>query len=81
MDTLGTLAFGIGQPGVPLADEAFANFARNQLGALASVADIAILKRLVFQAHCMVLAQLREQVSHPDVNEKGSCRLLSVKHA
>ena len=69
MDTLGTLAFGIGQPGVPLADDAFNNFARNQLGALASVADIANLKRLIFEAHCMVLAQLREQVSHPDVNE------------
>ena len=69
MDTLGTLAFGIGQPGVPLADDAFNNFARNQLGALASVADIATLKRLIFEAHCMVLAQLREQVSHPDVNE------------
>ncbi len=41
MDTLGTLAFGTGQPGVPLADDAFANFARNQLGALASVADMA----------------------------------------
>ena len=69
MDTLGTLAFGIGQPGVPVPEDAFNAFARNQLGALASVADMAILKRLVFESHCMVLAQLREQVSHPDINE------------
>ena len=65
-DTLGKLAFSIGQPGVPLVEAEFAQFANNSLGAMANVADTAILKRLVFEGHTMVLSQLREQVSNPD---------------
>ncbi len=45
--TLGTLAFGVGQPGVALVDGEFQTFARNSLGALASIAEISTLKRLV----------------------------------
>ncbi len=64
-ETLGTLAFGVGQPGVALIDGEFQTFARNCLGALASIAEISTLKRLVFESHTMLLAQLREQVSNP----------------
>lgn len=67
-ETLGTLAFGVGQPGTALIDAEFQAFARNCLGALASVAEISTLKRLVFESHTMLLAQLREQVSNPQAS-------------
>ena len=35
---------------------------------MASLADISILKRLVFESHTMLLAQLREQVANPEAN-------------
>ena len=50
-ETLGTLAFGVGQPGVALVDGDFQTFARNCLGALASVAETSTLKHLVFESH------------------------------
>ena len=67
-ETLGTLAFGVGQPGVALVDSQFQTFARNCLGALATIAEISTLKRLVFESHAMLLAQLREQVSNPQAS-------------
>ncbi len=88
LDTLGTMAFGVGQPGVPETetDDAFSSFARGQLGGLASVADMAILKRLLFESHCMALAQLCEQVRNPEVSEirklpaiEGEARMAALK--
>ena len=67
-ETLGTLACGVGQPGVALVDGEFQTFARNCLGALASIAGIPTLKRLVLESHTMLLAQLREQVSNPQAS-------------
>ncbi len=67
-ETLGTLAFGMGQPGVALVDGEFQTFARNCLGALASIAEISTLKRLVYENHTMPLVQLREQVSNPQAS-------------
>ncbi len=48
----------------------FQTFARNclGLGALATIAEISTLKRLVFESHTMLLAQLREQVSNPQAS-------------
>ena len=46
-------------------DGEFQTFARNCLGALATIAEIYTVKRLVFESHTMLLAQLREQVSNP----------------
>ena len=62
LDTMGKLAFSIGQPGQPLDNTDFENYARNTLGALMSQADAAVLKRLVFEGHTLVLGQLRELV-------------------
>ena len=67
-ETLGTLAFGVGQPGVSLVDGEFETFARNCLGASASIAEISTLKRPVFESHAMLLAHLREQVSNPQAS-------------
>ena len=66
LDTMGKLAFSIGQPGQPLDNTDFENYARNTLGALMSQADAAVLKRLVFEGHTLVLGQLRELVTDPD---------------
>ena len=66
-ETIGMLAFAIGQPGVPLVEDAMIQqFARTTFGVAASMADVTALKRMVFESHTLVLAQLREQVSNPD---------------
>lgn len=65
-ETIGMLAFAIGQPGVALVDDAIQAFARNTFGAGAAMSDVTALKRMVFESHTMVLAQLREQVSNPE---------------
>ena len=67
-ETSGMLAFAIGQPGVPLVDDSIQAFARNTFGAGAAMADVTALKRMVFESHTMVLAQLREQVSNPEAS-------------
>ena len=64
--SLGQLGFACGQPGVPLNEAEFQSFAANTLGAMASLSDIAILKRPLFEAHTLTLAQLRETVTDPD---------------
>ena len=65
--TLGRLAFGVGQPGMPVAEQEFARFGTNVLGAMATMHELSALKRLLFEAHTLVMAQLREQVSNPEV--------------
>ena len=64
--TLGRLAFGVGQPGTPVPDQEFQRFATNILGGLASMHDVSAIKRLLFEAQTMTMAQLRDQVSNPD---------------
>lgn len=65
--TLGRLAFAVGQPGTPLVEHDFNNFATNILGGMASMHDISSIKRLLFESQTMVMANLREQVTSPDV--------------
>ena len=77
LDTMGKLAFSIGQPGQPLDNAEFDNYARNTLGAMMSQADAAVLKRLVFEGHTLVLGQLRELVADP--NAAASRKLPNVE--
>ena len=65
-ETIGMLAFAIGQPGVPLVEDTIQQFARTTFGVAAPMADVTALKRMVFESHTLVLAQLREQVANPD---------------
>ena len=58
--TLGRLALGVGQPGVPVPEQEFNRFATNLLGAMSSMQDISSVRRLLFEAQTMVMAQLRE---------------------
>ena len=66
--TLGRLAFAVGQPGTPLVEHDFNNFATNILGGMASMHDISSIKRLLFESQTMVISNLREQVTSPDVS-------------
>eukprot|EP00435_Cladocopium_sp_Y103_P051904 s873_g16.t1 len=77
LDTMGKLAFSIGQPGHPLDTTEFNNFAQNTLGAMISQADTAVLKRLVFEGHTLVLGQLRELVTDP--NAAASRKLPAIE--
>ena len=77
LDTMGKIAFAVGQPGHPLDQNEFLNFAQNTLGAMISQADTHVLKRLVFEGHTMVLGQLRELVTHP--NPAASRKLPAVE--
>eukprot|EP00438_Fugacium_kawagutii_P016214 Skav224064 [mRNA] locus=scaffold534:600305:604852:- [translate_table: standard] len=66
--TLGKLAFGHGQPGVPVIQTEFDDFAQRTLGALMTVADGSVLKRLLFDGHTLVLSQLKESISNPEAS-------------
>jgi hypothetical protein len=55
----------------------FNTFAQNTLGALTNQADTAVLKRLVFEGHTLVLGQLRELVTDP--NAAASRKLPAVE--
>jgi len=65
--TLGRLAFGVGQPGMSVPELEFTRFATNVLGAMATTQDVSSLRRLLFDAQKLVMAQLREQVSNPEM--------------
>ena len=66
LNTYGKLAFAHGRPGVALDEAAFNLFAQATLGAMANLGDTAVLKRLLFESHTLVLAQLKQQVTDPD---------------
>ena len=64
--TLGVLAYSHGQPGQAISDDAFSNWVRNNIDNAMSLGDQAMIKRLLFEAHMLVLASLKEQVTTPD---------------
>ena len=80
LDTMGKLAFSIGQPGQPLDNAEFENYARNTLGALMSQADAAVVKRLVFEGHTLVLGQLRELVTDPNAAANRKLPAIEREH-
>ena len=63
---LGVLAYSHGQPGQAISDDAFSNWVRNNIDNAMSLGDQAMIKRLLFEAHMLVLASLKEQVTTPD---------------
>ena len=64
--TLRKLAFAHGQPGVPIISAEFDTFSQDVLGAMASIGDRAVLKRLLFEGHTFVISQLKEQMTNPE---------------
>ena len=71
--TLGSLAYAFGQPGQPLDEGAFGEWAKGIAGEGISLGDLSALKRALFESQTMVLAALRDQVSNPD--SQGARRL------
>ncbi|CAE7836634.1 unnamed protein product [Symbiodinium sp. CCMP2592] len=67
--TLGQLAYSVGQPGQIIPDEAFNQFVKDTIPR-ASGADSACLRRLIFEAQTLVLADLRQQINDPDGSSK-----------
>jgi hypothetical protein len=58
----------------------FAAFAQNTLGALHNQADTAVLKRLVFEGHTLVLGQLRELVTDPNAAQTRKLPAVEREH-
>ena len=67
--TLGRLAFGVGQPGMPVPELEFTRFATNVLCAMATMQGVSSLRRLLFESQTLAMAQLREQVSNPEMQK------------
>eukprot|EP00435_Cladocopium_sp_Y103_P059712 s605_g21.t1 len=68
VNSFGLLAYSFGQPGQNIDDGAFNTWIRTEINAAISLADGAALKRLLFEAHTLVLASLKEQVVAPDAH-------------
>ena len=64
--SLGILAYSHGQPGQAVVDGDFTTWVQGTIGVGISLADTAGIKRLLFEAHTLVLASLKEQVTSPD---------------
>ena len=64
--TYGSFAYSFSQPGQKIDDDSFAQWVSNSIHAGARLADVAGLKRLLFEAHTYVLSDLRTRVQHPD---------------
>ena len=61
--THGVLAYAHGQPGQAIVDSSFESWVSTHLDSAASLADIACIKRLLFESQTLVLASLKEQVT------------------
>ena len=66
INTLGVLAYSHGQPGQAISDDAFSTWARDSIDNAISLGDLAMIKRLLFESHMLVLASLKEQITTPD---------------
>ena len=65
LKSLGQIAHVVGSPGQPLPEEDLRDWTSANLPNL-SVGDAASLKRILFEAQTLVLAQLRQTVADPD---------------
>lgn len=64
--SLGVLAYSHGQPGQALNEDSFRAWLRTDVDPSIGLADAALVKRLLFEAHTLVLAALKEQVTAPE---------------
>ena len=62
LTSYGVLAYAHGQPGQPLNDEAVEAWVTQNVLPSPSIADVAMVKRLLFESQTTVLASLKEQV-------------------
>ena len=67
--TLGHLAYAVGQPGQVIPEAEFNTFCRNHVPG-ASSADVASVRRLLFEGQTLALQQLRLQLTEPESTAK-----------
>ena len=63
INTIASLAYGHGQPGQPINEEAFALRVRRMEPAV-TVGGLAALKRLLFEPQTQLLASLKDQITN-----------------
>ena len=66
-ETLGQLAYCVGQPGQQLADDQWHTWVQTSIPA-ASAGEAASVRRLVFEAQTLTLADLKDQVTNPSAS-------------
>ncbi len=66
ISTLGVLAYSHGQPGQAISDASFNTWVRDNIDNGVTLGDLSMIKRLLFEAHMLVLASLKEQITTPD---------------
>lgn len=62
LTSYGALAYAHGQPGQPLVDEHVEQWVTQNIVPTPSIADVSMVKRLLFEAQTTVLASLKERV-------------------
>ncbi len=66
INTLAKLAFAVGQPGQAIQSQDVDDFLTQMTGAAPALADAAIAKRLIFEAHTVIIATLKQSVEQRD---------------
>lgn len=66
VDTLSKLAFAIGQPGQTIPEDAATAFLQTAFARAPVLQEVAVLKRLVFEAHTYLVATLRQSVDQDE---------------
>ena len=65
INTIASLAYGHGQPGQPINEEAFTLWVRRMEPAV-TVGGLAALKRWLFESQTQLLASLKDQITNPE---------------
>ena len=66
VDTLSRLAFAVGQPNQPLANDDITGFLQTALGRAPSLLETSTVKRLAFEAQTFLVASLRQSIEQTD---------------
>ena len=66
LDTCGILAYAHGQPGQQIDDDKFEQWLGTKIDPNINLADVAAIKRLLFEAQALTLAALKEQITSQD---------------
>ena len=74
VDTLSKAAYAVGAPGVLPTEDALRSFLNPDEPATVEQGQVAIARRLVFEAQTLAVSQLRQQIEGPDEKRHATCR-------
>lgn len=66
INTLAKLAFAVGQPGQAIQGQEVDDFLTQMTGTAPALAEAAVAKRLIFEAHTVIIATLKQSVEQRD---------------